>query len=196
MEFQDPLSLMSNDVVGVIEVIHAEPTARKTSDDGDDSNSKDGEKSDGKNEVKRDITWEEFQVQAAQNREMELENLGVVARCFDDFVRCFQWVRSKQKRWCGVCNPIFSRLEAWIFSAPQPKRVLPEYAHKNWCGCTLQSTWRKMLMRMAGSSFVDLFWLFNNAFHVAMQLVETETNFSFPFWVQYVPVGVYQLDVW
>ena len=193
LEVQDPLSLMSNDVVGVIEVIHAE-TKKRVASDGE-SSSRGGRTPDDEKKARRDMSWDEFQVHAAHQQEMDRENLGAVARCVDDFVRVFQWARSCQKRWCSVCNPIFSRLEAWLFSAPPQKRIIPEFVHKNWCGCTLASKPRKILMRIASNSSVELVWLLNNLFHVASQLVSVESTVTFPFWVQFVPLGMYQLEL-
>jgi len=193
-EDQDPLSLMSNDVLGVVEAIHTEHVVHEGSESG---SSRGGlnRRADEKKVDKQDINWEEFQVHAAHLREVDLQKLGVVARCFDDFERCFRWVRSRQKKWCSVCNPLFSRLELWIFSSPSVQRNIPEYPHKNWCGFTLDNTLRKILMRLTSDTRLEIFWLLNNLSDVALLLVANETGFVFPFWCQFVPPSIYLLEL-
>lgn len=196
---EDLDSYLENEVIGIIDVVREEAIIKKEEDEDEILVFGKGETN---KEERGEMTWEEFQAQARMKRDAEQAKLAPLERFRYDFQKRFQVFRSFQQQWCGFCDPLFIRVEKALGLDVEENAVreLPEYPAQNWWGGTLSNPWRKRFMTISDNPWLERFWLLNNFVHFSMlildqQLKGTLKKYGLPFFVSFVPIGVYQLEL-
>jgi hypothetical protein len=172
LDEEDWKTMMSNEQLGVIEIIQTDTSATKVEDEA------------------RELSWEEYQERARQTQGKTLDQV---------FMDKFKVMRHRHHACCKCCGPCCVRLENCFMERQKAEVSVKnkyDYPYKNIFGKTQNSASRIFAMRIANSRWFESLWLLTNWVHMALLIVGQELDsYALPWFTPLVPVGLYFIEV-
>ena len=177
-------SMTQNDVLGVIEIIHADVVSDhgKESDDDQVLSPISRQMSlalQKQKELSKETSFEDFHKQAQAKRNSS--NLAA-----------FQRMRWWQKKLLPCLNLCCNGLQQRLFAVQPGNDDFPDFPATNILGQSRQSKIRSFFMRLAANNLVEFIWMLNNTLHL-MALILRKSNIL-PLWMSYICTGMYILE--
>jgi hypothetical protein len=187
-ECDDWKTMLSNDQLGIIDIIHADPSRALATKAGDQAEQ---ETAAAHPKDEKEMSWEEYQEHVRKSRGKPTFRQRLVDK--------FKVMRHRQRSQCPSCDPCCGWLDYCFLAQPAAERKMHykgDYPFKNIFGKTVNTRSRRLCMRIANSTRVELLWLLTNWAHMALLILDQELkSYQLPSFTPLVLVGLYLLEV-
>jgi hypothetical protein len=185
-ECDDWQTMLSNDQLGIIDIIRVDPSRASATKAGDQVNQDTADA-----QPKAEMTWEEYQEHVIKNQ----GNLTFRKRLVDKLRAMRRWQRTH----CPSCDPCCGWLDYCFPAQPAAASKIQykgDYPYKNIFGQTSSARSRRLCMRISNSTMFELLWLLANWAHMALLILDQELkSYKLSSFAPLVPVGLYLFEV-
>jgi hypothetical protein len=181
-------TMLSNDQLGIVDFIHADPTRAFATKAGDQAEQ---ETSAAHPKDEKEMSWEEYQEHVRKSRGKPTFRQRLVDK--------FKVMRHRQRTQYPSCDPCCGWLDYCFLAQPAAESKIHykgAYPFKNIFGKTVNTRSRRLCMRIANSTRFELLWLLTNWAHMALLILDQELkSYQLPSFTPLVLVGLYLLEV-